>query len=439
MTVRVRFAPSPTGQVHIGNIRAAIFNWLFARHEGGQFLLRIEDTDRERSTPQAVQAVLDAMQWLGLTFDEEPIYQSTQLAQHLAAAETLIRSGRAYRAAKGEADQGEVVFFRMPGTDVTYTDLVKGPLTKKAEDMKDFVIVRSNGTPVFHLANVVDDVTMGITHIIRGDDHVENTYRHVALFQALGAAVPQYAHLPMIVNAQGKPYSKRDGAAFVGDFRDKGYLADALFNFLALLGWSPGDDVELMTREQMIRLFELTRVKSAPARMDMDKFEWMNGEYIRALPRETFQAGFRQALTQAGLWRDELAGPHFERVAALMQERTKKYSDLPAMTAYFFADEFSFDEKAVHKRLSKPEDLQALEALQGKLAAVEPFNKATAEAALNELAAARNCPAGHLIHPLRVAVSGLQAGPGLFDILDVLGKDRVLARIAAALARFRPA
>ena len=439
MTVRVRFAPSPTGQVHIGNIRAAIFNWLFARHEGGQFLLRIEDTDRERSTPEAVRAVLDAMDWLGLNFDETPLYQSTQSSKHLEAAECLIRNGHAYRAVKGEASQGECIMFKMPGTDMSFMDIVKGALAKKADDMKDFVIVRSNGTPVFHLANVVDDVTMGITHIIRGDDHVENTYRHVALFQALGATVPHYAHLPMIVNAQGKPYSKRDGAAFVGDFRDKGYLPDALFNFLALLGWSPGDDIEIMTRADMVRLFELSRVKSAPGRMDMDKFEWMNGEYIRRLPRETFSAGFRKALEQAGLWRDDVPAALFDHVAALMQERTKKYSDLPAMTAYFFAEEFPFDEKAVHKRLSKPEDLQGLAALRENLAAVEPFDKATAEAALNELAVAKGIPAGHLIHPVRVAVSGLQAGPGLFEMLDVLGKTRVLARIDAALARFRPA
>ena len=211
--VRTRFAPSPTGQVHIGNIRAAIFNWLYARHAGGQFLLRIEDTDRARSTPEAVRAVLNAMEWLGLNWDTEPLYQSTRTTAHLAAAEELLRNGHAYKEDKGGTGQGECILFRMPGTDMGFHDEIKGDLAKKAADMKDFVIVRSNGTPVFHLANVVDDIHMQITHIIRGDDHVENTYRHVALFQALGAPVPKYAHLPMIVNAQGTPYSKRDGAA----------------------------------------------------------------------------------------------------------------------------------------------------------------------------------------------------------------------------------
>ena len=296
MTVRTRFAPSPTGQVHIGNIRAAIYNWLFARHEGGQFLLRIEDTDRARSTPVAVQAVLDALTWLGLNWDETPLYQSTRTAAHLAAAEQLLQAGHAYKEDKGGTGKGECVIFRMPGTEMSFRDEIKGHLAKQAADMKDFVIVRSDGTPVFHLANVVDDIHMQITHIIRGDDHVENTYRHVALFRALGATPPKYAHLPMIVNAQGKPYSKRDGAAYVGDFRDKGYLPEALFNFLALLGWSPGGDRELMGRDEMARLFTFDRVLSSAAQFDLVKLLWMNGEYMRALPRDQRESACRAVL-----------------------------------------------------------------------------------------------------------------------------------------------
>ncbi|MBR0056230.1 MAG: glutamate--tRNA ligase, partial [Kiritimatiellae bacterium] len=258
-TIRTRFAPSPTGNVHIGNIRAAIYNWLFARHEGGQFLLRIEDTDLERSTPAATQTVLDSMAWLGLDYDGEVLYQSTQRAHHLELAEQLLRSGHAYKEDKGGTGKGECVIFRMPGTDIGYHDLVKGDLLKKAEDLRDFVIVRSDGSPVFHLGNVADDITMGVTHVIRGDDHVENTFKHIALYRALGAPVPQLAHLPMIVNAQGKPYSKRDGAAYVGEFRERGFLPEALFNSLALLGWSPGDDREVMTRDEMVAAFTLDR------------------------------------------------------------------------------------------------------------------------------------------------------------------------------------
>jgi glutamyl-tRNA synthetase len=255
--VRTRFAPSPTGNVHIGNMRAAIYNWLFARHHGGEFLLRVEDTDRERSTPEAIQTLLDAMDWLKLDVDGEPLYQSTRMDAHLEAAELLLSKGLAYKEDKGGLGQGECVIFKMPGTDTSFEDGIKGTLSKAAENMQDFVIVRSNGTPVFHLANVLDDIEQGITHVIRGDDHIENTYRHIALYKALGASVPKFAHLPMIINAQGKPYSKRDGDAFVGDFKEKGFLSETLFNYLALLGWSPNDEGEVMTRDEMIAAFEL--------------------------------------------------------------------------------------------------------------------------------------------------------------------------------------
>ena len=306
MSVRVRFAPSPTGNVHIGNIRAAIFNWLFARHhENGRFLLRIEDTDRERSTPEAVKAILNAMEWLGINYDEEPLYQSTQHVRHLEAAQQLLANGQAYKEDKGGTGQGECILFRMPGTDMAFHDEIKGDLRKEAKDMKDFVIVRSDGSPVFHLANVVDDITQNITHIIRGDDHVENTFRHVALYRALGAPVPRYAHLPMIVNAQGKPYSKRDGAAYVGQFREMGYSADALFNYLTLLGWSPGEDREKMSRAEIIAAFTLDRVKSAPAQMDLRKLTHMNGLYLAELPLDQFMTGVREFLARldwAGSW-----------------------------------------------------------------------------------------------------------------------------------------
>lgn len=434
MIVRVRFAPSPTGQVHIGNIRAAIFNWLFARRHGGRFLLRIEDTDRERSTPEAVQGVLDAMEWLGLIPDEPPVYQTAQLSRHQEAVERLLSGGQAYRATKGDGG-GEVVLFRMPGTDVAFDDAVKGPLAKKAGDLTDFVIVRSNGTPVFHLANVVDDITMGITHVIRGDDHVENTFRHIALFQALGAPAPAYAHLPMIVNAQGKPYSKRDGAAFVGDFRAKGFLPEALFNFLALLGWSPGGDRELMTREEMTALFDFKQVKASPAQMDLRKFEWMNADYIRRLPAAEFRNRFRQAYREAGVSLEGSAPDYVDRVADLMQSRTKTFPEAPAMTGFFFRDDFAWDAKAVRKRLEKPGALELLRAMRDRAAALPAFTAAALEEALHGLAAERGVDVGDVIHPVRVATSGLGVGPGLFEMLELLGRERVLARLDRAAAR----
>jgi glutamyl-tRNA synthetase len=435
MTVRTRFAPSPTGQVHIGNIRAAIYNWLFARHEGGQFLLRIEDTDRARSTPAAVQAVLDALTWLGLNWDEEPLYQSTRTAAHLAAAEQLLQAGHAYKEDKGGTGKGECVIFRMPGTEMSFHDEIKGHLAKQAADMKDFVIVRSDGTPVFHLANVVDDIHMQITHIIRGDDHVENTYRHVALFRALGATPPKYAHLPMIVNAQGKPYSKRDGAAYVGDFRDKGYLPAALFNFLALLGWSPGGDRELMGRDEMARLFTFDRVLSSAAQFDLVKLLWMNGEYMRALPRDQREAACRAVLQARGLWNDALPADYLGRVLDVLAERIKLFADI-ADAGYFFTEDFAFDEKSVQKRLRKPGALELLAATRAAYAALTDFTAASAEAALRELATARGLGMGDLVHPVRVAVSGTGVGPSLFPMLEVLGKERSLQRMDRALKQF---
>lgn len=434
MSVRTRFAPSPTGQVHIGNIRTALFNWLYARNQGGSFLLRIEDTDRERSTPEAVQAVMEALDWLGLDVDEEPLFQSTRQAAHLEAAERLLSQGLAYREDKGGTGQGEATILRMPDADLTFTDEIRGALAKKAGDVQDLVIVRSNGTPVFHLANVLDDIEMGVTHVIRGDDHLDNTYRHVALYQALGAAVPRYAHLPMIVNAQGKPYSKRDGDAFVGDFRERGFLPEALFNYLALLGWSAGDDEELMDRETLVGKFSLDRVQSSPARMDEKKLAWMNGEYLRAMPA----AAFAEAC--GGLCPEWAADDpaYFAVVAGLMQERVKRLPDFVEQAVYFFREDYPFDEKAVRKRLRKPDAWAGLAALRDRFAGLASWDEASLEAALRTLAEEQGASAGTFVHPARVAVSGVAGGPGLFEMLVALGGERVLARMERALERFKP-
>ncbi|MCO5060981.1 MAG: glutamate--tRNA ligase [Kiritimatiellae bacterium] len=430
MTLRTRFAPSPTGQVHIGNLRAAIFNWLFTRHAGGEFLLRIEDTDRERSTPEAVQAVLNAMQWLGLTTDGEALYQSTRREAHLAAAETLLQSGHAYKLDKGGTGKGEAVLFKMPGTDMAFRDLIKGDLHKAAADLPDFVIVRSDGNPVFHLANVVDDIHMGITHVIRGDDHVENTYRHVALYQALGAPVPQFAHLPMIVNAQGKPYSKRDGAAYVGDFRDKGYEPDALFNYLALLGWNPGDDREVMPREELVAAFSLDRVQSKAAQFDFRKFEWMNAEYLKRLPPDSYRARFRRELEESKLLPADISENYLDSVSSLLRERIKSWPETTLQAGYFFTEHYSFDPDAVRKRLKKEGAPELLAALREAFSALPNFDAASTETALRALAETRGVNASELIHPLRVIVTGQPGGPSLFHLLEVIGRERVLARMA---------
>lgn len=431
VSVRVRFAPSPTGQVHIGNIRVAIFNWLFARHSGGRFLLRVEDTDRERSTPEAVQAVLDVMAWLGLDYDEEPVYQSARAEAHGAAAEHLLSCGAAYREDRG--GKGECVVFRMPGADVVFRDEIKGDLRKQAEDLQDFVIVRSNGTPVFHLANVVDDIAMNVSHVIRGDDHIENTYRHVVLFRALGAEPPKYAHLPMIVNQHGKPYSKRDGDAYVGDFRARGFNPDALFNYLSLLGWSPGEDREKMTRNEAIELFTLDRVKSSAAQFDLRKLMHLNAEYVAELPPDVFIARVREALSGVA-WAQNVDRDYFRRVAGLMQTRTHLFLYAEGWS-YFFRDDIDYDAKAVRKYVQKEGRPEALASLRTLLAECE-FTVEAVERALRQAEAGAGLGEGKLNQAVRVAVTGTAVGAGVYETIALLGRERVLRRLAYAVAEF---
>ena len=433
--IRVRFAPSPTGKVHIGNIRAAIYNWLYARHTGGRFLLRVEDTDLERSTPEAIQALLECMRWLGLDYDEDAFYQTKNKPRHMEAVEKLLASGHAYRCERTSRDgkTGEVIMFKMPTEGVIeFDDIVKGKMSKKAEDIQDFAIVRSDGSPIFHIANVVDDIDQGVTHIIRGDDHVENTFKHICMFKALGAPVPKYGHLSMIVNQQGKPYSKRDGAAFVGEFRDQGYLPDALFNYLLLLGWNPGDDREVLTKSEMIELFDLAKVHVTAAKFDMKKLQWMNGEYIKRMPKDVFTSELVRRVNEAGMTIPE--GYDTDYLVDQLQIRTKFLNDIPAACRCFFSDEFEMDEKAVEKRLKK-EGVKAL-----LLDLVERFKNApdwkapALENLVKELSQGNGM--GPWVHPIRVAVSGRGEGIGLFEMLQLLGREKTIERLSCAAEKY---
>lgn len=516
MTVCVRFAPSPTGHVHIGNMRAAIFNWLYARHTGGTFLLRVEDTDLERSTDEAKATLCEAMEWLRLDVDDEVMYQSQRRAAHLAAAGELEASGVAY-ARPGGPDKGDAVYFRMPWTSPTYEkvgparrvihpevpvrishagvhyalvskkgkpvaeqsclagfkglrlydaddhclyelgpqpdtvlkgkaeftvahavrmefqrrqvvfdDLVRGRMAKPLDGIKDLVIVRSNGAPVFHLANVCDDTAQNITHIIRGDDHVENTFRHILLFDALGHTPPAYAHLPMIVNAQGKPYSKRDGDAYVGDFRARGFVPDALFNYLTLLGWAPGDDREKMSREELVAAFTLPRVRSAPSQMDLKKLAHLNGRYLADMPLETFMQGARDALAEHA-WGREIDDDLFRKVCTLLQSRTQVFPDVAAWR-YFFSDNLEYDAKAVRKFLQRDGIRAALITLRQKLDAI-PFEADAIEGLIRDVEREHGIAEGKLNQPLRIAVTATPIGAGIYETMGLLGRVRTLARL----------
>ncbi len=519
MSIRVRFAPSPTGKVHIGNIRTAIFNWLYARHTGGSFILRVEDTDLERSTPEAVQALLECMQWLKLDYDEEIMYQSKRREAHEAAVAQLLADKNAYfpPTKEGEAvptifripiETADIPAIREVGTEEIFThnespvtidltglsyaqvsrkgkpvpqscclagvrdlklydpednlifelepelnailageksfvlencarmtflrkevffvDLIKGEMAKPLDSMKDLVIVRSDGSPVFHIANVCDDLAQNITHIIRGDDHVENTYRHILLFNALAEKAPEYAHMPMIVNDAGKPFSKRDGDAFVGDFRDKGFLPDALFNYLSLLGWSPGDDREKMTRNEMIEAFEITRVKSAPARFDAKKLLDMNNSYIDDLSSEEFTA-------IAGQFYDKPVDKDaFAAVAAAMQGRTGVMTDV-AQWDYFFSEELEYPEKPFKKQFKKPENREGLQLLAHKFAVSTGFNSEDVMNCLKNATAELGLGEYQLFQPLRLALSGTGSGLDLEEIAVLLGQASCIRRIENAI------
>ena len=426
--IRVLFAPSPTGKVHIGNIRAAIYNWLYARHTGGKFLLRIEDTDLERSTPEAIKALFECMEWLKLDWDEEVFYQTKNVKRHLEVVDQLLASGHAYKVEKTSRDgkTGVVTMFRMPKEGVIeFDDIVKGHMAKKAEDIQDFAIVRSDGSPIFHIANVVDDIDQRVTHIIRGDDHVENTFKHICIFRALGAPVPKYGHLSMIVNQQGKPYSKRDGAAFVGEFREQGYLPEALFNYLLLLGWNPGDDREVLSRDEMVKLFELEKVHVTAAMFDLKKLQWMNGEYVKRLPRDVFEAELRKRVESAGLSVPD--GFNMPALIDQMQVRTKFLNDMPANVAYFFTDDYPYDEKSVEKRLKKDGVKDTLLDLVQRFSGVAEWTAPALESVIKELSQGNGM--GPWVHPIRVAVSGRMDGPGLFEMLEILGREKTLARL----------
>ncbi len=433
--IRVRFAPSPTGKVHIGNIRAAIYNWLYARHTGGKFLLRVEDTDLERSTPEAIAVLMDSMKWLGLDWDEEVFYQTKNVKRHLDVVDQLIASGHAYKTERTSRDgkTGTVVMFKMPTEGVIeFDDIVKGRMAKKAEDLQDFAIVRSDGSPIFHIANVVDDIDQGITHIIRGDDHVENTFKHICIFRALGAQVPQYGHLSMIVNAQGKPYSKRDGAAFVGEYREQGYLPEALFNYLLLLGWNPGDEREVLTREEMVALFDLEKVHVTAAKFDLKKLQWMNGEYVKRIPKDAFTAELRARVEAAGMTIPE--GFDLPFLVDQLQIRTKFLSDIPAACTCFFSDDFPMDEKAVEKRLKKEGVKDLLLDLVTRFENAPEWSASVLENVVKELSQGNGM--GPWVHPIRVAVSGRGEGIGLFEMLQLLGKEKTLARLRKAAENF---
>ncbi|MHB1305830.1 MAG: glutamate--tRNA ligase [Limisphaerales bacterium] len=445
MSIRVRFAPSPTGFLHIGGARTALFNWLYARHTGGKLLLRIEDTDTARNTQEAVDVILNGLRWLGLDWDEGPItseatgpskgdrgpyFQSQRRENYQRRVEALLSRDLAYE------HQG-AIRFRMTREPVVIDDLIVGQVRRELTDREavepDFVIVRSDGQPVFHFVNVVDDLEMGITHVIRGEDHLSNTAKHIALFRAFGVHPPKYAHIPLILNADGTKMSKRDQGASLTTYLDEGYLPEAVVNYLSLLGWSPKENQEILSAAELIERFDLPGVLRHNARFDMTKLQWMNGEYMRALGDDRFYELAVHTFARAGVDTNQFPVGYVKAALDTCKGKLKTFAELPAYAGFYFSEVISFDSDAAARDFT-PESQPRLRQLREQFARVPEFTAAQLEACLKATAAEIGVKAGLLVHPTRLACTGRTSGPSLYHLLEVLGRDKTLQRLDRALA-----
>lgn len=423
MTTRVRFAPSPTGYLHVGGARTALFNWLYARHVGGQFLLRIEDTDKQRSTDEHTQVILDGLTWLGLDWDEEPIFQGARIKRHQEVADTLLAEGKAYR-------DEDAIRLRIPEGEIAWDDAVHGRISFQGADVKDFVILRADRTPLYNFAVVVDDVDMRITHVLRGDDHISNTPKQIAVYRAMGAALPVFGHVPMINGPDGKKLSKRHGATAVGDYQHLGILPAAMRNFLALLGWSPGGDREIMTQKEMTDLFSFDGVQSKAAVFDTTKLEWMNGQYLSALPAAELLPMVLPQLEKLGA---KGTPEEIGRAVSAVKTRSRTILDVAKQTAVRLDSKFvELDEKAKKEIDKDPSGYRAslsagIEALRGVEWTPEALEKS-----LRELAETRGVPAGKIFQPIRIALTGGTVSEPVNELLYVMGKENVLRRLGSA-------
>ena len=420
---RLRFAPSPTGYLHVGGARTALFNWVYARHAGGKFLLRIEDTDKARSTDEHTKVILDGLNWLGLDWDEEPVFQGARVKRHQEVADRLLAEGKAYM-------EDGAIRLRVPPGEIAWDDAVHERISFQGEDIKDFVILRADRSPLYNFAVVVDDIDMQITHVLRGDDHISNTPKQIALYQALGAALPVFGHVPMIHGPDGKKLSKRHGATAVGDYQHMGILPAAMRNFLALLGWSPGGDREIMTLDEMIALFSFGGIQKKPAIFDMTKLEWMNGQYLSASSAEQLYPLVAPQLEQLNL--DGTKDAVLRAIAAV-KTRSRTTLDVAKQVAVRLdAKHVVFDEKAKKEIAKDPAGYKAaLEASLAVLQAAE-WTPAALEQALRTLAEHKGVAAGKVFQPIRIALTGGTVSEPVNELLYVVGKEGALKRLEAA-------
>ncbi len=443
MNTRVRFAPSPTGYLHIGGARTALFNWLYARHTGGKFILRIEDTDNARNSQEAVDVILDGLRWLGIDWDEGPLtgnadgpckgdcgpyFQSRRADIYKVKVEELKSKGFAY-------DRDGAVYFRMGREATIIDDMVVGKVKRELTDREaqdpDFVIVRSDGQPVFHLVNVIDDMMMGMTHVIRGEDHLTNTAKHIALFKAFGAEPPKYAHIPLILNSDGSKMSKRDEGASLMTYPDMGYLPEAVINQLVLLGWTPKGNQEIISVEDIIKSFDLPQVHRSNARFDMNKLKSINYEYMRKLTMDEFVAKGREALEKSGKITDAFDLSFVNKALETCKDKVKTFAELPEYAGFYFTENLVYSPEILSE--FNEEAYSRLKILVDRYSATSDFSAANLEVILKGLAKELGLKVGPLVHPLRLAVTAAKSGPSLYHLMEVLGKDRTLKRIKTAM------
>src|ERR1700758_5319858 len=435
--IRVRFAPSPTGYLHVGGARTALFNWLFARHHSGKFVLRIEDTDTKRNTEEATAAIYEGLQWLGLNWDEGPhtggdfgpYFQSQRTEIYERYLKRLQDDGHIFE------DQG-ALRFRSPREHVVVDDLVCGKIDFDLTNPgthPDMTVRRPDGSWIFHFVNVVDDIEMRISHVIRGEDHLSNTPKHIELYRALGATPPQFAHIPLILNRDGSKMSKRDEGAAVATYIEQGYAPEAVRNYLCLLGWSPKDNREKLDIEETIQLFDLEKVNRRNASFDLDKCNWLNYQYLAQMPVSRFRELSLPFIEKAGIQVTDEA--YLADVLKLVQEKIKFLTDVPDWIGYFFTEDYEYDPEAVAKTFGGAAVMSRLSNLRETYQSMAEWNAEALENALKTLAKSISCKTGELIHPARLAVSGRSFGPSLYHMLEVVGRERVLARLERTITR----
>jgi glutamyl-tRNA synthetase len=421
--IRVRFAPSPTGYLHIGSARTALFNWLYARHNNGAFILRIEDTDKERSKPEYLDEILASLKWLFMSWDGELVFQSRRFDVYKKYAEGLIEKNLAYR-------EGPAIIFKVEkARKVSFEDMIRGRVEFSTDDIKDQVLMKSDGTPTYNFACVVDDHQMQITHIIRGDDHISNTPKQVMLYEALELPLPKFAHIPMILSKDGGRMSKRHGATSIFEYKNMGFLPEALVNYLSLMGWAPGNDVEILPVGEIVKLFDIKDVNKTGATFDMDKLSWINGQYIKNMETKELAVRTENFLADKKVIDDKFDKDRWINIVAAYKERTRTLEDFVSVYKIFFCDEVEYDEKAVAKYLNKPNSKDIMGRCKSAMELCGKFDKVSIEESYRKLADELKVKAAELIHPTRVAISGKTVGAGLFDMMELLGREKVLKRL----------